>query len=283
MTGPLDINTTEPIRIGYSLSLSGPAVQNTKAVRVAHHTWETDINSRGGLLGRKVVMICIDDQGDASKAAKIYNNLIDDLSIDLVIGGYGINTITASMPVIIQHRRFLIGLISLGANGNLHYPNYFSVIGPKNKSLKTELGPLLNGFVNFENWIPVPKMDFPEIADMFTKHHAQVNKKVDALRYYVAPLAYSQMQVLEQAVTATGSLQDDVLSQYCQENDFYTVIGTIRFDKNGEWESSHVLQVQVQNIENEQINTFLDNPKEMVISPHQYISGHFIFPYAPWN
>ncbi|MFF2852296.1 hypothetical protein ACFVT5_39180 [Streptomyces sp. NPDC058001] len=35
------------------------------------------------------------------------------------------------------------------------------MIGPQNTAVRTELGPLLNGFVNYEYWAPVPKMMFP--------------------------------------------------------------------------------------------------------------------------
>lgn len=49
--------TNNPIRIGYSLSLSGPVAENTKAVRLAHRIWEDDINNKGGLLGRRVELV----------------------------------------------------------------------------------------------------------------------------------------------------------------------------------------------------------------------------------
>ena len=61
-----DVTIKTTIRIGYSLSLTGPVAENTKAAKLAHQLWEADINSRGGLLGRRVELICIDDQGDAS-------------------------------------------------------------------------------------------------------------------------------------------------------------------------------------------------------------------------
>lgn len=78
-------------------------------------------------------MICIDDHGDASLVPGIYEDLIDKLNINLVIGGYGTNTIAASLPVVIARKRFLVGLMGLGVNGKLQYPNYFAMIptGPQ--------------------------------------------------------------------------------------------------------------------------------------------------------
>ncbi len=64
-----------PIRIGYSLSLSGPVAANTKAVMLAHRIWEDDINRKGGLLGRKIELVCYDDHGDASQVSERYKQL----------------------------------------------------------------------------------------------------------------------------------------------------------------------------------------------------------------
>lgn len=397
----LSLNTSksEPIRIGYSLSLSGPVSENTKSARLAHQIWEEDINARCGLLGRKVQLICIDDHGDAQNVPGIYNELFDKEGVDLVIGGYGTNTIGASLPVIMQRKKFLIGLMGLGVNGSLKYPGYFAMIptgpkpnsaltegffelaasqvpkpktvavlsadaefsrnpvigarenaakygmeiiyeqiyplstedftsiieqlktinadllflcsylkdsvglvrainagdyrpkmvggamiGPQSASVKTELGPLLNGFVNYEYWMPVPKMDFYGVSDLLVKYQARAfSEGVDELGFYVVPLAYSQMQVLEQAVAATNSFDDDKLAEYCRTNTFETVIGNVRFGEAGEWVEPRVIQVQFQNIENSEIDTFKDSRVQVVVAPTAYVSGAFIYPYNPGN
>jgi branched-chain amino acid transport system substrate-binding protein len=36
-----------------------------------------------------------------------------------------------------------------------------AMIGPQNTALKTTLGPLLNGFVNYEYWLASPEDDVP--------------------------------------------------------------------------------------------------------------------------
>src|SRR5690606_20783503 len=129
-----------PIRIGYSLSLSGPVAENTKAVRLAHRIWEEDVNSNGGLLGHSVELVCYDDNGDSSQVSAIYKKLLDEEKVDLVIGGYGTNTLAASMSVVMKRKRFLIVLMGLGVNLNLKYPDYFAMIptGPRPNSTLTE-------------------------------------------------------------------------------------------------------------------------------------------------
>ena len=387
------------LRIGYSLSLTGPLAENSKSARLAHQLWEEDINSRGGLQGRQVQLICYDDQGNASKVADIYKQLLDEEKVDLIIGGYGTNTIAASMPLVMERKRFLIGLMGLGVNLNLHYPNYFAMIptgskpnsaltegffalaasqnpkpktvavlsadaefsknpvigarenaakygltiiheqkyplstddftpvieevkninadllflcsylkdsiglvraihasgyrpkmlggamiGPQSASVKTALGPLLNGFINYEYWVPVPKMKFTGVTEMLTKYQARATaENIDALGYYMVPLAYAQLQVLEQAVNATGSLNDDVLAEYCRTNDFETVIGKVSFDEGGEWTEPRVVQVQFQNISNNDVDTFRDSQVQVVVSPPEYVSGDFIYPWLTKN
>src|SRR5205823_1016963 len=106
------------------------------------------------------------------------------------------------------------------------------MVGLQNTSIKAQLGPLLNGFVNYDFWLPVPKMMFPGIADLMTKYQARaISEGVDPFGYYMAPQAYAQMQVLAEAVEATKSLNDDKIADMMRAGTFKTVLGDIRFDK----------------------------------------------------
>jgi branched-chain amino acid transport system substrate-binding protein len=46
--------TSDPIKIGFGMSLTGPLAANGKMSLVAMQIWEDDINAKGGLLGRPV-------------------------------------------------------------------------------------------------------------------------------------------------------------------------------------------------------------------------------------
>ncbi len=97
-----------------------------------------------------------------------------------------------------------------------------AMIGPQSTSVKTELGPLLNGFVNYEYWTPSPSMMFPGVGGFpptSTRARA-AEAKVDALGHYMAPLAYAQMQVVAQAITAAGTLDDVALSSFTRKTRF---------------------------------------------------------------
>ena len=156
-----------------------------------------------------------------------------------------------------------------------------AMVGLQSTSIKTQLGPLLNGIVNYDFWLPVPKMNFPGVAEMIAKYQSRAAAEgVDPLGYYMAPFAYSQMQVVEQAVTGTMSLDDAKLAEYMRATTFKTVLGDIKFGAKGEWEKPRVLQVQFQNIKGNDLAQFKDISTQVVLGPEEYASGKVIYPYA---
>jgi len=61
------------------------------------------------------------------------------------------------------------------------------MIGPQNTSVKTTLGPLLNGFVNYEYWAPVPSMATSGVQAMLEVYQARsAGIGVDLLGHYMA-------------------------------------------------------------------------------------------------
>src|SRR5499427_7718674 len=108
------------------------------------------------------------------------------------------------------------------------------MVGLQATAIKTQLGPLLNGFTNYDFWLPVPKMDFPGVADFLKKYQARAGSEgVDPLGYYIGPWGYAQLQVLQQAVTATKGLDDAKLGDYIRANTFKTVVGDVKFGAKG--------------------------------------------------
>jgi branched-chain amino acid transport system substrate-binding protein len=154
------------------------------------------------------------------------------------------------------------------------------MVGPQNSAIKAQLGPLLNGFVNYDFWLPVPKMMFPGVADLMKKYQARAaSEGVDALGYYMAPQAYAQLQVLQQAIEATKSLDDRKLADYIRKSTFHTVLGDMKFGEAGEWAQSRVLQVQFHNIKGNDVNQFKDVKTQVVVYPKDYVSGNVTYPY----
>jgi branched-chain amino acid transport system substrate-binding protein len=117
----------DPIRVGLSVSLTGPTASAGKQVLAGLQIWRDDANANGGLLGRPIELVYYDDQGNPAAAPGIYTKLIDVDKVDLLIGPYSTNVIAAALPTIMQSRRTTIGIFGLGANNVFQYPNYFSM------------------------------------------------------------------------------------------------------------------------------------------------------------
>lgn len=378
------------------MSLSGILAANGKTAFLAHKLWEENINSKGGLLGRPVQLVCMDDQTNPSLVPGIYQKLLTEEKTDLIIGGYGDNSIKPAMPLVMEHKRFLVGLMGLAVNQEFNYENYFvmiptgptpgsaltegffsvaakqdpkpetvailcadapfskspvqgakdncvkngmkvifeesyplsttdfspfikkvqqtgadilfmcsyvtdsvglirainkegfqarqvggAMIGPQNGSVKLQLGPLLNGLVNYEYWLPVEKLMYPGVKEMIEKYQARAQKEgTDPLGYYVAPMAYAQMQIIEHAVTATQSLDDNTLAAYTRDAVFHTVVGDVKFGKGGGWTEPRVLTVQYQQLTDNTIAQFKDAKTQVLLIPEALSSGNLIYPYV---
>jgi len=155
------------------------------------------------------------------------------------------------------------------------------MIGPQNGSIKAELGPLLNGLVNYEYWLPVPKMMYPGIGEMIAEYQSRAAAEgADPLGYYVAPQAYAQMQIVEQAVMATGSLDDATLARFTRDHPFKTILGDVKFGTGGGWSEARVLQVQYRNINGNDLSNFKRADTQAVVWPRALASAPLIYPYA---
>jgi branched-chain amino acid transport system substrate-binding protein len=383
------------IKIGYSLSLTGPLAANGQTARLAHEIWRANVNGRGGLLGREVELICIDDRTNAASVAEIYRKLLTEQSVDLLLGGYGNNSISPAMPVAIENHRFFVGLMGLGVNNVLAYDRYFAMIptgpdpntaltagffdtasqqnpkpqtvaivaadadftknpiagaranakrcgldvgsetkyslatqdfsavlkelarappdilffcsylndsvgliralsasdlnplivggamiGPQSTAVQSQLGSAVNGVINYEYWLPTPAMDFPGVRQLIGAYQEQAKGTgADALGYYVAPMAYAQVQVIEQAIQATGSLDDATLAEYTRGATFSTVVGKVKFGRLGEWASPRVLTVQFRNVGSREISEFSKPGARVVVAPAEYSSGNLVVPF----
>jgi branched-chain amino acid transport system substrate-binding protein len=94
-----------PIRIGASLSYSGAfkALSQNQVGRgyalCVKHT-----NEKGGVLGRKLELVLEDDRSEPATAAGIYEKLITQDKVDLVLGPYG-SPMTATVAEVVEKHR----------------------------------------------------------------------------------------------------------------------------------------------------------------------------------
>jgi len=155
-----------------------------------------------------------------------------------------------------------------------------AMVGLQATVFKTQLGPLLNGVVNFETWLPVKTMQFPGSMELLKKYQDRAKAEgVDPLGYYMPVWAYAYLQVLGNAIAATKSTNDDVLADYIRKTTFKTVVGDAKFGKQGEWAEERTMAAQFQNIKGNTIDDVRDLSKEVIIYPPRFKTGEVIYPY----
>jgi branched-chain amino acid transport system substrate-binding protein len=118
----------DPIKIGFSMALTGGVAPAGKIVLAAFEIWRDDVNAKGGLLGRPVELVYYDDQSNPANVPGIYTKLIDIDKVDLLLGPYATNMIAPAMPVIMQHKKMTIGILGVAVNRHFNYPKYFSMV-----------------------------------------------------------------------------------------------------------------------------------------------------------
>jgi branched-chain amino acid transport system substrate-binding protein len=158
------------------------------------------------------------------------------------------------------------------------------MVGLQYGAQKAQLGPLLNGIVGFEYYVPEPTMKFPGI-EAFLKRYQEIADKegVDPLGFYIPPYVYAEMQVLEQAVTAVKSIDQSKLADYIHATTFKTIVGEVKFGPKGEWAESRVLFVQYQNVVGNELDQFQHPGKQVILAPARYKSGELKYPYPGTN
>jgi branched-chain amino acid transport system substrate-binding protein len=118
----------DPIRIGFSMALTGGVAPAGKIVLAAFEIWRDDVNAKGGLLGRPVELVYYDDQSNPATVPGIYTKLISVDKVDLLLGPYATNMIAPAMPVIMQNNKMTIGILGVAVNRHFNYPRYFSMV-----------------------------------------------------------------------------------------------------------------------------------------------------------
>ena len=109
------------------MALTGGLSANGKPALMAIQIWKDDVNRKGGLLGRPVELIFYDDQTNPATVPGIYTKLLEVDKVDFVVSGYGTNLIAPLMPIVMERKLTLMGILGLANNEKYKYPNYFQI------------------------------------------------------------------------------------------------------------------------------------------------------------
>ena len=156
-----------------------------------------------------------------------------------------------------------------------------TLIGLLITPIKAQLGPILDGMVIMESFVPAPTFNFPGLADVLKRYRAAAaGEKIDPFGHGFVPFGYAAGQVLAQAVEVTKSLDQNVLADYMHTHSFSTVAGEFSFAKDGEWAQPRMVFTQFQNVAPSDIEQFADGRRQPILWPPQYKTGDMIYPYA---
>lgn len=382
-----------PIKIGFSISQTGPLGAGGKPGLLGLQMWRDDINDKGGILGRKVELIVYDDQSNASLVPGIYAKLLDLDKVDLLISPYGTNLTVPIMPMVKERNLLLMGNFGFQVNERAQHDLWFNnspltdagaiakgffevgkkvgakkvaflssdaefaqtlVGGGRNqaklmgmevvydqkfppnttdfssmiraiKATKPDLvyvcsypgesvgivrsaneigvgesvklfgggmvglqfapimesmGSQLNGIVNYNPYVPEKSLDFPGLKEFLARYTVKAKaEKIDPLGFYLPPFSYSIGQVLEHAITETKGLDQKTLGKYIRDNEHKTIVGTVRYQRSGEWAEGRALMIQFKDVKDKDIEQFRQVGRQVILAPDKYKSGDLKFPF----
>ena len=155
-----------------------------------------------------------------------------------------------------------------------------AMVGLQATVFKRQLGPLLNGWTNYETWVPSDKMMLPSTAEFLKKYQAKAGAAgVDPLGYYLGTWGYAYIQVYGQAIEATKGLDDAKLADYISKTTHKTIMGDIKFGPGGEWAKSGMLQVQYHGIKSGELDQFKGMDTQTVLTPAALKTGNIVYPF----
>ncbi len=128
---PPEAPPPEPILVGTTQSLSGRFKEEGRLQLEGLLMWVSDINARGALLGRPVELVHYDDHSDSERVAELYEKLITEHKVDLLIGPYS-SELTLRATEVAEHHNFPIVTAAASADRiwDRGYRNVFGIDVP---------------------------------------------------------------------------------------------------------------------------------------------------------
>lgn len=112
----------QPVVVGAAVprtgSLAGPGADLPKALEL----WRDEVNAAGGLLGRPVELVLLDDASEAFEAPEHYRRLIEEHRADLLVGPFGSAATLGAAATAERARRVLVN--ATGASRLVHRSRY---------------------------------------------------------------------------------------------------------------------------------------------------------------
>ncbi len=118
----------KPVRLGFSIAKTGMFAAAAQSQVDTYNFWKDQVNGAGGLnvAGQKrpIEFVSYDDQGNPGQAAKIYEKLITDDKVDLLLAPWGTSMHIGIAPVVERFKFPLIGNSAASAELRKLKPGY---------------------------------------------------------------------------------------------------------------------------------------------------------------
>jgi branched-chain amino acid transport system substrate-binding protein len=132
-----------PIKVGISLSLTGAFSTDGQASLRGYRLWAADVNSHGGLLGRPVRLVVLNDNSDPKTVQNNYTTLIVQDHVDLTLGPFS-SLLTVPAATVASHHGYAM------VAGSATAP---SVYQASLSNLFSTSPPVAKQMVPFANWV----------------------------------------------------------------------------------------------------------------------------------
>jgi branched-chain amino acid transport system substrate-binding protein len=259
-------------------------------------SWAASFLDIGQKAGGKSIALLASDQEFAQNLAKTAREVAKKRNISIVFDqAYPPNTVEfssiiralkAAKPDIVYVASYppdsagilrAVNEIGIGDNVKIFGGG---MVGLQFGAVMENLGSLLNGVVNYNSWLPEKSMYFEGTKEFFESYAKRaVEAKVDPLGYYLAPFGYASGQLVEQAIKATGSLDQKAIARYLRENTHKTIVGPIAFSADGEWKETATLMAQFRGVVDKNIEQFRSSGKQVILFPENLKSGELVSPF----
>jgi len=211
---------TAPIKIGFTVSLTGDFSADGKAIQQGYQLWADTINAHGGLLGRKVELDMLDDASSAEQVTTDYQKLISGDKVDLTFGPF--STLLTKPASVVTHRYGYA--LPEGAGGG---PSVFQQ--GLNNVFDVSL-PVANNLVSFAQWIlSLPTAQRPQTAAYATQDDPFTQPQVDLARQLLEQggvrTVYNKVYAAE--TTDFTPIAQGIVSSHAQVGVFGTLLPDI--------------------------------------------------------
>jgi len=216
--------SADTVTVGISLSLSGDFSDEGKAAMRGYKTWQTVVNSHGGLLGKQVKLKIVDDTSSPNQAVTNYENLITHDKVQLVLGPF--STLLTAPSATIAHR-YGYAFVEPAGGG----PSVFAA--KLNNVFFAQPAPALkNADVLAHYILSLPKSQrpktaaYPRLDDPFaapTIERLQKTLEQAGIKTVYAKLYPAELTDWSPIVTATVNSKPDLIAAGTQNEDGYAI------------------------------------------------------------